>query len=154
MPRTTNRVGEEREENQMSHQSGGPTQIRWFLPWEPKRKQHVPWPPLTLGATLCPVSSFLGLTKQVPKRKQKAGLPLEVLCFKLKSLNVDDYKPETWAEWLDAWPTYQMFWGPLKSNITQTSGKCRWQKYTVIKQLLIDQGCRTDLGAELLKDIA
>lgn len=63
-----------------------------------KEEQHVPWPPLTLGATLCPVSSFLGLTKQVPKRKQKTGFPLEVLCFKLKSLNADDYKPETWAE--------------------------------------------------------
>lgn len=135
----------------MSHQSGDPDPYQVFLQWEPKRKQQASQPPLTLGAILCPVSPFLGLTKQVPNRKQKTGLPLEVLCFKLKSLNADDYKPETWAEWLDSWPTYQMFWGPLKSNITQTMGKCRWQKYIVIKRLLINQGCRTDLGAELLK---
>lgn len=49
----------------------------------------MPRPPLTLGAILCPVSPFLGLTKQVPNRKQKTGLSLEVLYFKLKSLNVD-----------------------------------------------------------------
>lgn len=123
---------------------GAQTQTRWFLQWEPKRKQHVSWPPLTLGATLCPVSSFLGLTKQVPKRKQKTGLPLEVLCFKLKSLNADDYKPETWAEWLDSWPTYQMFWGPLKSNITQTPGKCTWIYCN--QPLLTDQCQSPDLG--------
>lgn len=84
MPRTTKRVGKEREENQMSHQSGGPDPDQVVPPVGTKEEAARALAPLTLGATLCPVSSFLGLTKQVPKRKQKTGLPLEVLCFKLK----------------------------------------------------------------------
>lgn len=42
-----------------------------------------------------------------------------------------------------------MLWGLLKSNSTQTPDQCKGQNCVVTKLLLIDQGCRTDLGAEL-----
>lgn len=42
-----------------------------------------------------------------------------------------------------------MLWGLLRSNMSQTLDQCKWQKFVVIKLLLIDQGCRTDLEAEL-----
>lgn len=72
---TANRVGQDREENQMPHQRGDPEPDQVFLQWEPKKKQYVRRPPLTLGAS--PVSPFLGAKQKTKTRLTSGGFELQ-----------------------------------------------------------------------------